>query len=158
MSENGAREEERRAEEFVKLCFEVFKHLTTLSTAGALVVLAVYRELGVGGTLLGLTLVMFGVSILASVVSMLLCTTHYASSAYGPSELVLGWLMFAAAGSFVAGAESFMLVLAEWPRWLNVVLLPVALIALVWLVKTRPPFLQRGGRPEGREEVEEPPE
>ena len=29
----------------MKLCFEVFEHLTTLSTAGALVVLAVYREI-----------------------------------------------------------------------------------------------------------------
>jgi hypothetical protein len=31
---------ERRTDEYVKLCFEIFKHLTTLSTAGALVVLA----------------------------------------------------------------------------------------------------------------------
>jgi hypothetical protein len=148
VSENGAREEERRADEFVKLCFEVFKHLTTLSTAGALVVLAVYREIGVVEWLLGLTLVLFGVSILASVVSMMLCTTYYASSAFSPSEPVLGWLMFAAAGSFLTGAESFMLLLTEWPRWLNFILPPVVLIALSWLVKTPPPFLLRGGRDE----------
>jgi len=147
--------EEHRAEEFVKLCFEFFKHLTTLSTAGALVVLAVYRELAVGEWLLGLTLVLFGISILASVLSMMVCTALFSSSDFEPSERLLGWAMLVSAGSFVTGSESFMLFLAEWPRWLNLALIPVVSVALVWLVKTRPPFLRRSGSTSGRGEEQE---
>jgi hypothetical protein len=46
-------EEERHREELVKLNFEMCKHLTTLSTAATLVVLAIYRELAFGSVILG---------------------------------------------------------------------------------------------------------
>jgi len=46
-------DEERHKEELVKLAFEMSKHLTTLSVAATLVVLAIYRELAFRSTLLG---------------------------------------------------------------------------------------------------------
>lgn len=46
-------DEERHREELVKLAFEMSKHLTTLSVAATLVVLAIYRELTFGSALLG---------------------------------------------------------------------------------------------------------
>lgn len=64
-------EEERLTEELVKLNFEVCKHLTTLSTAATLVVLATYRELAFGSVLLGATLSLFGLTIVVSVASIL---------------------------------------------------------------------------------------
>jgi hypothetical protein len=145
VTENEA--QERRAEEFVKLCFEFFKHLTTLGTAGALVVLAVYRELTFEAVLLALTLAMFGVTILTSVLSMMICTTYFSPSEFRPSEGVLGWLMAGASGSFIIGAESFMLFLIQWPRWVNVVLLPMVLLILVALTRRRLAFLRRSRRP-----------
>jgi len=128
---------ERRAEEFAKLCFEYFKHLTTLSTAGAVVVLAVYRELTVGTVLLAATLVLFGVTILTCVISMMACTTHFSSSPYRVSERNLGWLMAGASISFVTGVESFMPLMIQLPNWANFVLLPVVVLILVWLTRRR---------------------
>jgi multidrug efflux pump subunit AcrB len=70
-------EQERDREELVKLAFETCKHLTTLSTAGTLVVLAVYREVSFGGTPLGATLGLFGLTIIVSIAVMLLSMTYY---------------------------------------------------------------------------------
>ena len=54
MADNLVRDdEERHKEELVKLAFEMSKHLTTLSVAATLVVLAIYRELAFRSTLLG---------------------------------------------------------------------------------------------------------
>ena len=141
VTENEA--QERRIEEFIKLCFEFFKHLTTLSTAGALVVLAVYRELAFEAVLLAITLALFGVTILISVLSMMTCTTYFSPSDFRPSERVWGWLMFGASASFITGVESFMLFLIQWPRWLSLILLPVVLLILVWLTRRRLAFLRR---------------
>ena len=44
MADEEDRDKERRGEETLKLRFEVLKHISTLGTAGAVVVLAVYRE------------------------------------------------------------------------------------------------------------------
>jgi hypothetical protein len=58
--------QERQTEEFMKLTSELCMQLTTLGTAGALIVIAVYRELSFGETLLAATLVLFGVTIMIS--------------------------------------------------------------------------------------------
>jgi hypothetical protein len=54
--------EERRVE-VLKLYFESFKHVTTLDTATALVLLAVYRFSDTRPATLGLTLALLGLSL-----------------------------------------------------------------------------------------------
>jgi hypothetical protein len=103
--------QERHTEEFVKLTFELCKQLTTLSTAGALIVLAVYRELTFGEKLLAATLVLFGLTVIVSLMIMAAGTTYFtargrASRERGvsiPVEPILLWGSWSAASLFVAG-------------------------------------------------------
>jgi hypothetical protein len=69
--------QERQAEEFVKLTFELCKHLTTLSTAAGLIVLAVYRELTFDEWLLAATLILFGVTIVVALYVMAVGITYF---------------------------------------------------------------------------------
>jgi len=153
MTENEA--QERHTEEFVKLCFEVFKHLTTLSTAGALVILALYSEISIQPWLVALTLALFGITILISLLSMIACTGYFSTSGSWPSKGTLGWSMAGASGSFMVGVEAFMLLLFEWPNWVNFILLPAALLILVVLIRQRPAFLRRDRRPPPQEDQQE---
>ena len=70
-------DEERHREELVKLAFEMCKHLTTLSAAATLVVLAIYRKLTFGSTLLGVTLSLFGLTIVVSTGTMVASMSYF---------------------------------------------------------------------------------
>lgn len=107
---------ERRAEEFVKLCFESFKHLTTLSTAGALVVLAVYREVSVETWITVLALAVFGLTILICLASMLVAVGYFSSMVGPPSERVLAVLLAVASTTFMMAVVGFILLPIEIPR------------------------------------------
>jgi len=61
--------EERRVE-VLKLYFESFKHVTTLDTATALVLLAVYRFSDTRPATLGLTLALLGLSLVTCILGM----------------------------------------------------------------------------------------
>ncbi len=80
MSEEGApaaREQNRQASnqeehnrDVSKLCFEYFKHFTTLTTASALVEVALYQHLGVDPIVLIVGLLMLGVTLGFSLAGM----------------------------------------------------------------------------------------
>ena len=133
MSEDEARE--RRAEEYVKLCFELFKHLTTLSTAGALVAMAVYREVSAGTGLLALTLALFGVTILAAVMGMIAAIGYFAPSPHRPTRGLLLVFMFVVSISFVLAVANFMfgLVDIQMPWWVRIIAIVVDASLLVFL-------------------------
>jgi hypothetical protein len=52
--------------------FEYFKHLTTLNVATALVLLTIYREIGVGAIALGVVLTLLVISLIGSGYALLL--------------------------------------------------------------------------------------
>jgi len=64
------REDEDR-QRFLDRCFESLKHVTTLSTAAALLILAIYREQPFKERLLTVTLILMGLCVVLSVFGML---------------------------------------------------------------------------------------
>jgi hypothetical protein len=101
-----------REEEFTKLVFELCKHLTTLSTAAVLVVLAVYRGLAVERLFLDVPLLMFGLTILSSLgtgLAALFCfTTRGAAIRQDRRERILSLGATVSTLFFVVGAGTFM--------------------------------------------------
>jgi hypothetical protein len=55
---------------FLDRCFELLKHVTTLSTAVALLILALYREEPFNVRILALTLILIGLCVVVSVFGM----------------------------------------------------------------------------------------
>jgi ABC-type uncharacterized transport system permease subunit len=111
-------DEARDREELVKLTFELGKHLTTLSVAATLVVLAIYRELTFGSTLLGVTLSLFGLTIVVSIVLMVVSMSYFTHRGRRDRAAVdpfLMWVSAAASYIFVAGVGAFMLFLLDLP-------------------------------------------
>ena len=128
--------QEHRKEELVKLSFELFKHLTTLSTAASLVVLAVYQEITFERALLGATLSLFGLTVLVCVVSMLAGISYFSNRADKPAaEPTFVWLATVASASFVAGVEAFLLFLINLPYWAGVVAGALLLLGLGFLLR-----------------------
>ncbi len=113
---------ERRTEEFVKLSFEFFKHLTTLSTAGALVVLAVYREVSVDTWIMVLALAVFGLTILICLVSMLVTVGSFNPLISLPSERILTSLLVVASATFMMAVVGFILLPIQIPERTAVIL------------------------------------
>jgi hypothetical protein len=64
------REREHNLQEFRDRCFEVQKHVATLSTAASLVILAVYRERPFEDFLLAITLLLLAISVVLAVEGM----------------------------------------------------------------------------------------
>jgi hypothetical protein len=123
----------RRAEEQAKLYFEIFKHLASLSTAGALVVLAVYREVSVGRWPVLLSLALFALTILACFVGMV-AAAGYFNESYPPTteRQLFGWLYVVSVYFFAALLSFIMLPLLsplqiQLPQWL----LPVGYLLLL---------------------------
>jgi ABC-type uncharacterized transport system permease subunit len=126
-------DEEYRLEELAKLTFELCKHLTTLSTAGALIVLAVYRELTFQQWLLGLTLILFGLTILVSVTIMLSSMTIFTAQGRAREDLTEVALMVSARVSsylFAAAVWTFMLFLLDY-SYFDYVVIGMGVIGLV---------------------------
>jgi hypothetical protein len=93
----GGREERNR--EALRGYFEVFKHLSAISTAVLVVVLVLYRDLYLDPALALLSLVAFGLSVLASFYGMFLAMNY--GLYQGPSKLPssLRRLLYVAAGA-----------------------------------------------------------
>ena len=80
--------------------FELFKHLSTISTAVLVIVLVLYRDLYLDPVLALLSLVAFGVSVLASFYGMFVAMNRNVSP--GPAKLpgaLLRGLLYVAAGA-----------------------------------------------------------
>jgi hypothetical protein len=92
--------EEHLRQESIKLYFECFKHLTTLNTATALVVLALHRDTPLS-SLAATAILAFSVSLITSLYAMV----RIPGSAF--VEVVHGfspsWLLAGAAITFIAG-------------------------------------------------------
>jgi len=127
-------------------CFESLKHITTLSTAAALLILAIYREEPFKERLLALTLILLGICVVISVFGMVVISV---SSGKQPPYIILPseetedttirWMTIGAGCVFMASVAAFALaVLAVpfWPQlWILVamaVLLVVALLFVRW--------------------------
>ncbi len=80
--------------------FEFFKHLSTISTAVLVIVLVLYRDLYLDPVLALLSLVAFGVSVLASFYGMFVAMNRNLSpeSSKPPGALLRG-LLYVAAGA-----------------------------------------------------------
>jgi hypothetical protein len=121
--------EERRQEE-LKHFFEYFKHLTTLSVAVAIVILAIYREGIAKEAALYVTLALFGYAVLIAVFGMLLALAQFRRELV--RIVVLIWLLVLVTGGlFGIGLLTFMHVASGIPLWL---LLVVALLVVALLV------------------------
>jgi len=66
--------DEHRREESLKMGFEIAKHLSTLNIATTVVLLAVFRDIGVSTFLLTFTLLVFLVSLICSYFTMIVLT------------------------------------------------------------------------------------
>jgi hypothetical protein len=113
-------DEERHREELVKLSFEMCKHLTTLSAAATLIVLAIYRELTFGSTLLGVTLSLFGLTIVVSTGTMVASMSYFTNIGRrdrAAADPLFMWPSAAAIYIFIIGVAAFMLFLLDLPGW-----------------------------------------
>ena len=88
-----------------KLYFEYYKHLSTLDAAGAVFLLAIYRELGIVASRIAVTLTTFAISLIIAGFGL---TTLLWSAGYNPRRLHF-WLTLFASGFFIAGVLSFTL-------------------------------------------------
>jgi len=80
--------------------FELFKHLSLVSTVVLVIVLVLYRDLYLVPALALVSLVAFGVSVLASFYGMFVAMSHTLSpSSSKPSGSLLRRLLFVAAGA-----------------------------------------------------------
>ena len=87
---------EERNREALRGYFEFFKHLSAVSTVVLAVVLVLYRDLYLDPQLAILSVVAFGVSVLASFYGMFLAMSD--GTRAGPSSLLRG-LLYVAVGS-----------------------------------------------------------
>ena len=87
---------EERNREALRGYFQFFKHLSAVSTAVLVIVLVLYRDLYLDPLLAILSLVAFGVAVLASFYGMFLAMSD--GTRAGPSSLLRG-LLYVAAGA-----------------------------------------------------------
>jgi hypothetical protein len=91
---------DERTREALRGYFEFFKHLSAVSTAVLVIVLVLYRDLYLDPLLAILSLMAFGVSVLASFYGMFLAMGHGPKA--GPSKLpgsLLRGLLYLAVGA-----------------------------------------------------------
>jgi hypothetical protein len=88
---------DERNREALRGHFEFFKHISAVSTAVLVIVLVLYRDLYLDPLLAILSLVAFGVSVLASFYGMFLAMGHGRSSKL-PGSLLRG-LLYVAVGA-----------------------------------------------------------
>jgi hypothetical protein len=99
-----------QATEISKLGFEYFKHFTTITTAAALVELALYRQLGLNSSSALLGVGMLGLTLVLCIIGLV----HLSVSAAKEGEFLpigrqLGRLMISAAWFFLFGIVIFAL-------------------------------------------------
>ena len=121
--------EEQRRQEALKLYFEYFKHLTTLSVAGAVVMLAIYREGIAEQAGLSTSMGLFGLAVFIAVFGMLLVLSRFRFEA--PVGEAPGTLMYVVNGLFGGGLLTFMYIALGIPLWVPLVVAPILLIAMM---------------------------
>jgi hypothetical protein len=101
---------------FLDRCFEFLKHVATLSTAAALLILAIYRERPFQTRLLAVTLILIGLCVVISLFSMQLIAMGSRSPFWGEShsseethDSVIGWLTVTSGNLFTASVVTFAL-------------------------------------------------
>lgn len=98
--------------EGIKLIFEILKHLTTLNTAAALVVLAIGREVEVALGALVVALMLFGSSVVVCLFGMVSVSGLLSEGEAGADEYDWGYplrLCAVASGLFIGGFILFAL-------------------------------------------------
>jgi hypothetical protein len=119
-------------------CLESLKHITTLSTAAALSILAIYREEPFKERLLALTLILLGSCVVISVFGMVLISV---SSGRQPpyitllseetEDAVIRWLTISAGCVLMASVVAFTLAVLSVPFWPQVGILLALFVLLV---------------------------
>ena len=89
-----------REREALRGYFDFFKHLSAVSTAVLVVVLVLYRDLYLDPTLALLSLVAFGVSVLASFYGMFVIMDHGSQGKPGRPVSLLRRLLYVAVAGF----------------------------------------------------------
>ena len=118
--ERAKEEKARRLQEFRDRCFEVQKHVATLSTAAALLILAVFRERPFEERLLADTLLLLALSAVIAVHGM----TFQAKEVRGPEASILrydrhiSWTTENASLLLIMAVGTFALFLFNVPFWL----------------------------------------
>lgn len=109
---------------YIERCFEVLKHVTTLSTAAALLILAIYREEPFKTRLLVLTLILIGACVVLSVFGMLVIAMSSSkpppydiAMSEGVEDTMIRLITIFAAGTFMAAVISFSLIVLAIPFW-----------------------------------------
>ncbi len=103
---DGRYEEHDR--EVARLCFEYFKHFTTISTAAALVELALYQQFEVTSRVAVAGVVMLALTLLLSVVGMLVVPLRAdQEGSFSVAGTGIFALMIFTAIFFVSGAVAF---------------------------------------------------
>ena len=103
-------EEDQRSIELAKTYFEFFKHLSTLNSAGAVVVVAISQARPEGLTLAAVPLLVFGISLLSSLSGMeavLVCLSHPAKT---QARVPFLWRWRPKASEYLAGAHRLSIV------------------------------------------------
>jgi L-asparagine transporter-like permease len=133
-----AEEEERnRRQKFLDRSFEVQKHISTLSTAASLLILAVYRERPFEGDLLALTLMLLAVTAMIAVHGMAVTALEerrprpYRSPDPDSFDRRVFRLTSLASSLLIASVVAFALFLFDVPLWLAVGVLVVVIVPLV---------------------------
>jgi hypothetical protein len=119
-------------------CLESLKHITTLSTAAALLILAIYREEPFKERLLTLTLILLGSCVVISVFGMV--NISVSSGRQPPyitlfreetEDALIRWLTIGAGVVFMASVIAFALAVLSVPFWPQVGILLALLVLLV---------------------------
>jgi len=122
--------EEQRRQESLKLYSEYFRHLTTLSFAAAVVILAIYRKSIAEQAWLSTSLVLFGLAAYLEMFGMLLVLTRFRfGQEVGVAPIVV---MSLVTGLFGGGLLTSMYIAIGIPLWVLVVAAPILLLAMVF--------------------------
>jgi hypothetical protein len=130
-------EREHNLQEFRDRCFEVQKHVATLSTAAALLILAVYRERPFEEALLAVTLVLLAMSVVIAVHGM-----HVqARDTRDPRESFtmlsydehINWTTSGASNLLIGAVVALAFFLFHIPLWIALGVLGVWVV--VWVVR-----------------------
>jgi len=123
---------------YLDRCFESLKHVTTLSTAAALLILAIYREQPFKEGLLALTLILMGLCVVLSVFGMLTIALGsrelppYQTAISEKTEDAMVWAITTGAGVvFSASVIAFALAILSAPFWPSLVVLLALLVLLI---------------------------
>jgi len=128
---------------YLHRCFEFLKHTTTLSTAAALLILAIYREAPFKERLLALTLSLIGLCVVLSVFGMQAIAMGSRKLLPVPAvsektqDAMVGWITTVTGALFSASVIAFALVVLGvrfWPAlWILLPLVALLIGALLFV-------------------------